>query len=467
MGELWRADAVELVASIRAGAVSPLDVAEAVIGRIEEENEGVNAIVAWDPERLRARAQSLEKARRTSGDSLPPLFGVPVTIKDLSPAAGLPFTFGLPSHRGVVAETDALIVRRLVRDGAMIVGKTNTSEAGYCALARNGLFGPTENPWRRGMTTGGSSGGAAAAVAMGFGPLASGSDGAGSIRIPASLCGVVGLKPTRGFVPFESALWTEVASDGPIGRSVADVALMLATLRGYDRMDPFGCMEEPSGSAGTRLGELGRLRIGLVRDFGLAPVDDAVWASVERAAARLDALGARVQPLELDWTGAAEGMWGAHWLPLYAQFAETCDWEAERQTVEPELSALVAEARQLSARDQAKALLRCRELAVAFAATMEEFDVLLSPTTCTTAFPHCQFAPDHLAGSTLQEQLLGWFLTYPFNILGAPALSVPVEAAPTGLPVGLQVVADRGLDDLVLAVGAAIESTAPRKVCWE
>ncbi len=231
--------ATELADDVRRGQISASEVAEHFVGRVESVNPTINAIVDFDREQVLSDARALDE-KLGGGESVGPLHGVPFTIKDLTAVAGRPLTFGMVPMKDSIADHDAVIVRRLKAAGGLYLGKTNTPESGYYGGTDNHLFGPTHNPWKRGYSAGGSSGGAAAAVAAGLGPLAEGSDGAGSVRIPASLCGVVGLKPSTGRVPqtILAGRFYHWAYHGPITRTVEDNALMLGVVAGPDESDP-------------------------------------------------------------------------------------------------------------------------------------------------------------------------------------------------------------------------------------
>ncbi|HJQ48409.1 MAG TPA: amidase [Amycolatopsis sp.] len=238
--ELCWVSAGELAERIRTGEVTPTDVAEQVVARIEAVNPDVNAFIHFDREQVLRDAAQLTAAQR-GGGRLGPLHGVPYSIKDLTAVAGLPLTFGLAPLRDNIPDHDAAVVSRLRDAGGLFLGKTNTIESGYhCGSTDNHLFGPTHNPWRHGSIAGGSSGGSAAAAALGMGQLHEGSDGAGSVRSPSSLCGVVGMKPTGGRIP-QSILpgrYNSWVHHGPITRTVPDNALMLNVLAGPDPSDP-------------------------------------------------------------------------------------------------------------------------------------------------------------------------------------------------------------------------------------
>lgn len=465
--EIWQATAADLTSWYSAGSTTPSEVADAILARIVAADGSINAIMHVDSAAVRERAEYLG-ALSPEDRKVLPLYGVPVTVKDLVAVKGQPLTFGIRSFEDNIADHTDGAVCRLLDAGAIIVGHTNTSEGGYAAVSSNGLFGRTENPWRLGYNAGGSSGGAAAAVASGFGPLAVGSDGGGSVRLPASLCGVVGFKPSRGVIPFESSFWSCAVTLGPLGRTVADVRLMTAVMSGQDSSDPFsgsGRVVSPIGSPDPERRMAG-LRVGVVRDFGLGQVDEEVWDRVLDTARILEQVGAQVSEVDVDWSGAEEAMWHAHWLPLFTQIAEAFGWYEVSPEVEPELGELIDEGLHLDARQVARAEMRCRQLAADFSQLTESWDVILSPVACTPAFPNHQFAPAHLVGAPLRTRLLGWLLTYPFNVLGAPGLSLPSGLSRDGLPIGVQIVSNAGRDDLVLDVGAVLEAHLPRQEVW-
>ena len=458
----WR-PATELARSVRDGEVSPDEIATAAVERVERVNPEINAIVAFDREQVLRDARELTAAV-ARGDELGPLHGVPFTIKDLTTVAGLATTFGMVPLQDNIAGTDAVVVRRLREAGGLFLGKTNTPESGYYGGTDNHLFGPTHNPWKHGHSAGGSSGGAAAAVAAGLGPLAEGSDGAGSVRIPAALCGVVGLKPTTGVIPqtILAGRYYTWAYHGPITRTVADNALMLDVLAGPDTADPL-TIERPEHSfSDAARGDIRGLRVAFSPDLGLGRhVDPEVLAVCREVLPVLEDLGAVVSEATPGWGYVSEAMWNGIWVPGFASEHDLLDWESLRGQVDDNLIELMREGERLTGVDVGRAEVVRGAMWDTWTRFMDDYDVLVSPTLCTATFPLERFAPDWLDGTTLREQLLDWLLTYPYNMLNNPAMTLPAGFTADGRPVGLQLAARHRRDALLLRVAGRIEEARP------
>src|SRR5262247_1382767 len=274
--------ATELAAMMRRRTLSPVEIMDAVLARIEALNSRLNAYLTIDAEGAREQAKAAEAAV-VRGEILKPLHGLPVSIKDLEPSAGLRCTYGSKFFEHNIADVDGMVTGRVKAAGGIVLGKTNTSHYGYKDMCDNLIGPPCRNPWKLERTSGASSGGAAAAVAAGLGPLAHGSDGAGSIRIPAALCGVFGLKPSFGRVPNwpNADLWAARSHNGPMARTVRDAALMLDAIAGPDRRDPTtigGPVEEHLAACD---GGVSGLRVAWSADFGYAAVDPEVRRATE------------------------------------------------------------------------------------------------------------------------------------------------------------------------------------------
>ena len=290
--ELCFLPAIELARLIRARALSPSDLVDAVLARIEAVNPGLNAYCTVAADQARAAAGEAE-ARLMRGADLGPLHGVPVSFKDMTPTAGIRTTWGSLLFEHHVPQQDALPVARTKAAGAIVLGKTNTPEFGCKGVTDNRVFGPTRNPWNPSLIPGGSSGGAACAVAAGLGPLAEGSDFAGSVRIPAAACGVVGLKPSPGRLPkVTGSPWNTIGTSGPIARTVRDAALFLDVLSGPDERDPLSLPSESFLAACDQ--PLGRLRVAWSPDLGYAAVDGRVTVVADQAARTFAALGCEI-----------------------------------------------------------------------------------------------------------------------------------------------------------------------------
>lgn len=456
--------ATDLAAKIRTRELSPTEVATAVLDRVERVNPDVNAIVNLDRDQVLRDAAELTAAV-TRGDELGPLHGVPYTIKDLTNVAGVPTTFGMIPLKDNVAAADAVIVRRLRAAGGLYLGKTNTPESGYYGGTDNHLFGPTHNPWKPGHSAGGSSGGAAAAVAAGLGPIAEGSDGGGSVRIPAAMCGVVGLKPTTGIVPqtILAGRYYTWAYHGPITRTVADNALMLDVVAGPDHADPLSIPRVEDSYLAALDGDVRGLRVAFSADLGLgAHIEPEILDVCRAVLPVLEELGATVvEAAPSGWEQAAEAMWNGVWVPGFASEHDLLDWESLRGQVDDQLIELIAAGEALTGVDVGRADVYRGAMWDSWTTFMDDVDVLVSPTAGSAALPHSRFAPESLDGAPLRDQILGWLTTYPFNMLGNPAITVPAGFTADGRPVGLQIAARHHQDAFLLRVAANIERARP------
>lgn len=457
--------ATELAAAIARGDVSCVEALDAVLDRLERVNPTVNAFALVLADEVREAARHADEAPPGARG---PLHGVPFTIKDMTPVAGLPTGFGSRAFAGHVSDTTSAWVERVLGAGAVLVGKTTTSEFGNKALCESPLLGTTNNPWRPTHVSGGSSGGAAVAVAAGIGPLAQGGDAAGSIRVPASCCGVVGLKPSFGRVPIYPAFssFETVIHDGPITRTVADAALMLQVMAGPDHRDAFS-IEDTSFDfpAAVREPDVRGLRVAYSRTFGFAEVEPAVLAWTDRAARVFaDELGAIVEEVDPEIPDPRE-----HEILFWRVFLGLCATDfvapglASLDEMDPHLRQLMEEGRSISAWDFYRTMVLFRgELLQALTEFFDRYDLLLTPTLTVVPFLHPggPAGPAEVNGRPI-ERFAGWHLTYPFNLTGQPAISVPCGFSLDGLPVGLQIAGPRHADAAVLRAAAAYEQAAP------
>ncbi|HEV2439645.1 MAG TPA: amidase family protein [bacterium] len=452
--------AVELDRLIRSGDVSPVEITEAVLARIDRFNPALGAYITVTADLARAQAREAEgRARR--GERRGPLDGIPYSVKDLEDTAGVRTTYGSKWLESNIPSADGAAAGRLRAAGGILLGKTNTPHFGHKDMSDNLIGPPCRNPWRRDRTSGGSSGGAASAVASGLGPLAHGSDGAGSIRCPASLCGVVGLKPSAGRVPYHPNpdYWTARSHNGPIARTVRDAALMLSALAGPDPRDPMSIDAPPQDYVAACDGDLRGLRVAWSGDLGRLPVDAEVRAITEAAARRFAGLGCAVEAPALGWPDVRE----PHRLIWHVGVAarqqdrarEHPDW------FEPSLMRMIVDAGRISALDYGRALLARAPFYQAVGKLFEDYDLLLTPTMPVAAWP---VEPDSAAviegraAPTLLERLT---FTFPFNLTGHPAVSVPCGWTREGLPVGLQIVGRWHADAAVLRAAAGFEAIQP------
>jgi Asp-tRNA(Asn)/Glu-tRNA(Gln) amidotransferase A subunit family amidase len=448
--------ATEMAAAVREKRLSPVEIATAFLERIEAINPAINAYCLITPEMALKQAKEAEAAV-SKGAELGPLHGVPVSIKDLFDVPGLPTTKGSLIYKDNIATSWEYSARALIDAGGIHLGKTNTPEFGFIAMTQNKLFGSTTNPWDPTRVAGGSSGGAAAAVAAGLGPIALTSDGGGSIRIPASICGVFGIKATYGRVPRKPGGWTTMTHRGPTTRTVSDAALALDVMAYHEPEDPFSVPTYP----GSFLGEVDRgikgLRVAWTADFGFAPVEPEVAAACEAAAKRFEELGCHVEEAHPGFENQG---------PTFLRVNTPSDalWigeltEEQRALLDDPAHFFYEHGKQQTGVDVA----RGNRDRMALWHRMQEFhktyDLLLSPVISCTAFPVGQ-EPKQVGGQDVGPS--GWMpYTQPFNLTGQPAASVPCGFDSRGLPIGLHVIGRAYEDSLVLRACRAFEQIAP------
>lgn len=456
--DLCYTSALDLSRLLEAGELSPLELLDAVLERIHALNPSLNAFCTLTENQARADAQAATKAL-ARGERLSPLHGIPVSIKDLILTQGVPTMRGSHIFANDVPDFDAPLVTRLKEAGAVILGKTTSSEFGWKGLSDCPLTGATHNPWAHGMTAGGSSAGAASAVAAGLGPLGQGTDGAGSIRIPAAFCGIYGLKPTFGRVPihpFSNGDYTTHA--GPMTRTVTDAALMLQVMAGAHELDHTSLTDAPEDYA-ARLAEGVRgLRIAYSPDLGRLRVDEDVAQRVAQAAQAFEGLGCDVEQVTPQWpdpTDMSRGMWNSHFAGQYAQFLP--EWE---DRLDPGLVASIRDGMKYGLVEYIQLRGRKYQYIEAVVRFFQDYDLLLTPSLSVPAFPVGQLNPDHWPQH--EWDWMDWAsFSYPFNFSGNPAATVPAGFTAAGLPVGLQIVGRRGEDLTVLQASAAFEQAHP------
>ncbi len=460
MGEdLCWMSAVELSKAIVGGEVSPVDVVEAVLERVHKCNPQINAVVTLLEDEARQEAKRAEEAVR-KGERRP-LLGVPVTIKDNIPVKGVRTTYGSKMFENFVPKEDAVLVERLREAGAIIIGKTNLPEFGLVAITDNPLFGATRNPWDLERTPGGSSGGAAAAVASGIAPIAIGNDGGGSIRIPSALCGVYGFKPSFGRVPSyrDLPIFLEMASHGPITRTVADAALVMDVISGPDERDRFS-LPAVGFSYLERLEEgVEGKRFAYSPDLGYAVVDPEVEKLTRNAISAFEEAGASVEEVDVSIPDLAYELIVLVLTETIAMIGDK--FEEWKNVAYPLYLNFLPLADTVTFKDYIKVRVRRDELWDAVRKIFADYDFMLTPTTAVPAFKLEEgMGPTKIAGKDVGP--IGWMpFTYPFNFTGQPAASVPCGFTKDGLPVGLQIVGRR-YDDLgVLQASRAFEKIRP------
>ncbi len=445
---------VGLAAEVATGRRSAVELATGALDRIEEHNPAINAFVAVDRPGALGQAAAVDAAV-AAGERVGPLAGIPIGVKDLEDAAGLRTTHGCALYATAPpAERDSVFVSRLRAAGCVVVGKTNTPETGYMADTVNPLFGATRNPWDLARSAGGSSGGSAAAVAAGMVPLATGSDGGGSIRIPSALCGLTGFKPSLGRVPVggvEPPAWADLSTKGPIARRARDLAAVLDATIGPDPTD-LRSLPMPSASWSASLDELGLPRtVGWAPTLGYARVDSEVAGILAAAVTALEALGIDVVDVDPVFDHDPVGAWLT--LVTSADLARFAGLStAERALLDPGHDALMLTARDRSATDVVTAQTAGHQANLRLVEVFHQVGLLLCPTVAGQAGPVGEW------GLVDGEPDANWVAcTYPFNLTRSPAGTVWVGSTRAGLPVGLQVVGPQHADVAVLRMLALVE----------
>ena len=475
---LWALSLTQQIRRLRALEISPVELARCVLDRISQHNPRLLAYCALEPELVLAQARTAERQLLT-GEVAGALCGVPIGIKDLIFARGLPTTGGSPLYRDFVPDEDDVTVERLRAAGAVILGKTNVPEFGFGPGSTNTVYGQTRNPWNPESTPGGSSGGSAAAVAMGMGAAALGSDGGGSIRVPSSFCGVYGLKPSFGRIPLYPgcrdarfpgfSAWESIEHIGPITRTVGDAALLLDVLSGPDPRDrhslpreaqPFVTgLDEPTDVRGMRIA----WTLDLV---GYARVDPVVAERVRAAAETFASLGARV--VEVTRTPPFHEDPGHFFETVVAMDADLGAMRALSQEKPGSFNARISAMlkRTWTAEEFSFAAARRQALYNQLWRFFANHDLLLTPTTVVPAFDVDRALPPTIDGNPdVPSHALSWF-TLPFNLTGNPAASVPCGWTPDGLPIGLQIVGNHLADRAVLRASLAFEQARPWADRW-
>jgi Asp-tRNA(Asn)/Glu-tRNA(Gln) amidotransferase A subunit family amidase len=451
--------ASELAALIRKKKVSPVEVVEAVLERIDKLNPRLNAYVTLTADQARADAKTAERAVMRRSATLGALHGVPFSVKDLVITRGVRTTFGTPLYRDNVPTEDAPMVERLRAAGAVMIGKTNTPTFGWIGATHNLLFGPTRNPWNLETTPGGSSGGASAAVAAGLAPLAVGTDGGGSIRIPSSFTGIYGFKPSYGRIPTypPSGAWS-LSHIGPMTRTVTDAALMMNAAAGPDERDPYSLPAERVDYVRALRGRLRGLSVAWSADLGFAgPVDPDVRAACATAVKAFRETGSRVEEIEPRWPSPREA-W--HVIFCGGIAARLAPYLERRADIDPGLVRIIEWYLGQPPAAYVQGWFDRLNWWQHPRALFEKHDLLVTPTVACPPFAIGLDNPLHIDGKPVNPY--DWIpFTYPFNLTGQPAASVPCGFTKSGLPIGLQIVGRRFDDVTVLRASKAFEQVRP------
>jgi amidase len=450
--------ALSVAAAIRGKEVSPLEVLDACLARVDAVNDRVNAVIWRDDDQARAAARDAGDAV-VRGEDLPPFHGVPIPIKDLTPVEGWPTTYGSRGAPDGASKESELVVLALQRAGFLPAGRTNTPEFGPITVAENLRYGATRNPWNLAHTPGGSSGGAGAAVAAGMFPIAHANDGGGSIRIPASCCGLVGLKPSRGRVPTLITPWEGAAVEGVVTRTVADAAAVLDVISGRDPLCWYNAPDASRPFAAEVGAAPGQLRIGLVEQPPLGlPMDPECLEAVRRTAAVLEGLGHTVEVVALELPDDALMAFLSIVNSGLADYVDI-DWSK----TEPHIQANRVAAQGIDSLTYVAAVHTLQRFSRTFVARWgSEFDVMLTPTMSILppkvgVLEEVHADPENTSMTVFQMALFNAF----FNITGQPAISLPLEQSTTGLPIGVQLVAGPWQEDLLVRLAGQLELASP------
>lgn len=465
--EIWRMNGTEQAKRIRDGQITPEDALEASLQRIGELNDELNAFCVIDEEGAKNAARQATTAVKNDKE-LGPLHGVPVGIKDHINVKGMRTTYGSTLHENFVPERDSIVVQRIRDAGGIILGKTNIPEFAYQGITDNSVYGLSRNPWDIGKTPGGSSGGSGAAVASGMVPLALGSDGAGSVRIPSSFCGLYGCIASFGRVPVfpehrDPAIkgasgWESVERIGPMTRTVEDSALLLDVIAGPHHMDRHSFPDDGINYRKTiEDSSLDNAEIAYSEDWGFAAVNPTVREITRDAVSRFEELGASVEKVDPGFPNPESA--------ITAILAKDTDLKRLRKELHehgPEMEPLLVDILETdwTAQDITEAIKIRQRVNINIRRFMESYDLLLTPTLAVPPFSVESSGPSEIEGRSVG--MFHWLsFTYPVNLTGQPAATIPVDWTDDGLPIGFQIIGKHLADETVLAASTAYEQAYP------
>ena len=456
MSELCDFSAVVLRQMIGGREISPVELLDSCLARIAQANPSLNAVVALDEEMARREARRAEDAV-LRGAALGPLHGLPVGIKDLNETAGLRTTFGSKLYEDHLPERDDSIVASIRAAGGLIFAKTNTPEFGAGANTVNDVYGFTGNPFDPDRTCGGSSGGSAVALATSMLPLATGSDLGGSLRTPASFCGIVGMRPSPGLVPATDSVtaFQPLSVEGPMGRSVADLSLLLSAMARYDLRDPYSAPIEANSVAPGRPADLSTLRVALSEDLGFAPVSAAVRHLFRDRAEEFATVFAACEDADPSLDGAVQTFETLRAVGFLARHKDR--FEAARDRLGPNVAANVELGLQFSAEDVARAAAAQTISYRRFLRFMERYDLLICPAAPISPFGKGRLYPEAIDGQTMETYIHWVAISFGITLTAHPAIVLPCGVDQAGLPFGIQVVGRRGQDRRLLSCALALE----------
>ena len=462
--EMAFAPASELVELIATKKVSPVELTELYFNRIDRLDSQLNSYLLLTKDDAMKTARAAEQAVMR-GEELGALHGLPISIKDTQMTKGVRTTHGSLVFKDRIPERDAAVVERVLEAGAIMLGKTNAPEFGLVGTCENRLGDDGRNPWNTDRVPGGSSGGAAAAVAAGLCPLATGGDGGGSIRLPASFCGIYGIKPTQGRVSSYSGLEGPASPNifgqaGPLSRTVRDSALLLQVLAGHDRRDPISLREPVPDFVAAVDKDIKGLRVAWSPDYGFGAVDPEVLDVTSRAAQVFEELGCHVEDSDLALESPYDAYGPIFEAIVYDAYGQYLESHGEQMT--QFTKDFIEWGAKVTAVDYHRALGLIDRLKAQMTNLFEDYDLLLSPTLSVTALPVGEF-PDEIAGKPVYPNRYFSFFpfTYPINATGNAAASVPAGFSSEGMPIGLHIVGRIGAEETVLAASAAFERARP------
>lgn len=462
--ELAFMPATDLLKLIRTKKVSPVELTELYYSRIDRLDSKLNSYLLLTRDHAMKSAKVAEAAV-IRGDELGALHGLPVSIKDTQMTKGFRSSIGSAVFKNNVPGRDSAVVERILNAGAIMLGKTNLSEFGLVGSCENMLGDHGRNPWDTNCTPGGSSGGAASAMAASLCALSQGGDAGGSIRIPASFCGIYGIKPTQGrisgYTGLEGpAIVNFFGQAGPLSRTVRDSALMLEVLAGHDRRDPTSLRETPPAFTAAVTKDIRGLRVAWSPDYGFAAVDPEVLDITAKAAQTFEQLGCHLEDSSLVMESPYDAYGPIYEAGAYNAYAGYLNTHGDQMTYF--VKDFIKWGSNISTGDYARALGLIEELRAQMTDVFEKYDLLLSPTTASTAIPVGEF-PEEIAGRPVYPHKYFSFhpFTYPINAIGHPAASIPAGFSSDGMPVGLHIVGRKGDEETVIAASAAFERENP------
>ncbi|MGM0652023.1 MAG: amidase [Bacillota bacterium] len=453
----------KLAKLIKTKELSPVDVVQKFLSRIEEVNPKINAYCTVAADYALEEAKKAEK-KILSCVPIGQLHGVPVAIKDVTLTKGIRTTFGSKLYKDFVPDINSLVVQRLKDAGAIVLGKTNTPEFAAGGSTYNDLFGATRTPWNTDYNSGGSSGGSAAAIAAGLCPIAEGNDLGGSLRIPASFCGIVGLRPSPGRVPLypSDLYWDDMSVEGPMARTVNDVALMLDVIAGMDKRAPMAMLPREESFLERTRGNLDcSFRIAWGNNLNLTPVDEEVMGIARGAVEVFKLLGCPVSEDHPDFSGLQETaavLRGVRFAALYHDQLKNPEFI---EKVNPNIIGNIKQGLSLSGEDLAKAEKHRSELWSKMLDFFSGYDLLILPTVPVKPFPAETAFPTEINGKAMESYIDWIMLTYAFSVTGLPAVSIPCGWTDDGFPVGLQIAGRPGRERDVLLAAACYEQARP------